>query len=82
MRQALMTVGLISTAVVRMRITLCVKRVIDAAPRPSCTAWPWSSSASGRHSIQAIMRCTYSSSIASGLRMRIAPCTQGVPRCR
>ena len=35
-----MTVGLSSTAVVRMRSLRWQKRVIAAAPRPSCTAWP------------------------------------------
>jgi hypothetical protein len=39
-RNAAITEGLISTAVVRMRNLLWQKRVIAPAPRPSCSAWP------------------------------------------
>src|SRR5256885_4316898 len=34
------------------------------------------------NSSQPIMRCTYSSSISNGSRMRMEPWIQGVPRCR
>lgn len=77
-----MTAGFSSTAVVGMCSTWCVKRVIAAAPRPSCTAAPAASASLSRHNIHAIMRCTYSSTITRGLPIFIAPCTHGVPRCR
>ena len=77
-----MTLAFNSTAVQRMRIVVWQKRVIAAAPRPSCTAWPCVSSALVRSNIQAIMRWMYSSSSACGLAVRMAPCTHGVPRCR
>ena len=82
-RQASMTRGLSSTAVVRIFSALGQKRVIAPAPRPSCTAWrARRASAPVASSIQTIIRRTYSSSIASGSSSRIAPWTQGVPRCR
>ena len=52
--------------------------IIADVPRPS-----WATRCGSLiHSIQAIICCAYSSSGQSGLRMRIAPCTHSVPKCR
>ena len=56
--------------------------IADPAPSPSWTRCAPATAAGSRNNAHAIMRRTYSSSIASGVSIRMAPCTQGVPRCR
>ena len=82
-RQAAITGGLSSTAVVRMRSSWWQKRVIAAAPRPSCTAWPLRQllrrdATASRPSCAARIRAR----CAHGCVSSIAPCTHGVSRCR
>ena len=59
-------------------------RTWSATPRPgpSCIAWRLATLAGSTNSSQAIMRCTYSSSISYGRVQRIEPWTHSVPRCR
>ena len=81
-RHAPMTAGFSSTAVVRIRSTPAREARDRGGAEAELHRMPRGERLGGRSSIQTIMRCTYSSSMARGLPMRIAPCTQGVPRCR
>ena len=81
-RQAATTCGLSSIAVVRMRSVLRLNLVSVAAPRPSCIACRFVTLDGSTNSSQAIMRCTYSSSISKGASSFIEPWTHSVPRCR
>ena len=82
LRPATITAGFNSTAVTFARANCRWQNLVSAAaPSPSCATWK-SAAAGDRNSSQAIICCAYSSSMASGLRRRIAPCTHSVPKCR
>ena len=81
-RQAATTCGLSSIAVVFIRSFLWQYLVSEPAPRPSCIACRLATAAGSTNSSQAIIRCTYSSSISNGLSSSIEPWIHSVPRCR
>jgi hypothetical protein len=81
-RQATSTCGLSSITVVFMRSWRRQNLVSAPAPSPSCIAWRVATWVGSTNSSQAIMRCTYSSSISYGSSSFIDPCTHSVPRCR
>ena len=64
-------------------VRICSRLLAEARDRAGAEAElhahgaPAHARSASRNSIQAIMRCTYSSSISSGSSMRIAPWTHG-----